>query len=111
MYRNEDGRIVNDREKADTFAEFYENKQWKREREAPAEQGINRTPLRGARDIKTEPVTMKELKGVIHKFKTNKAPGPNGTPIELFQWLGDGALEPFLTHINECWEKAKSQKE
>ena len=27
--RNEDGRIVNDREKADTFAEFYENKQWK----------------------------------------------------------------------------------
>ena len=32
--RNEDGRIVNDREKADTFAEFYENKQWKCERGA-----------------------------------------------------------------------------
>ena len=50
---------------------------------------------------------MKELKEVIHKFKTNKAPGPNGTPIELFQWLDDEALEPFLTHINECWEKGE----
>ena len=50
---------------------------------------------------------MKELKGVIHKFKTNKAPGPNGTPIELFQWLDDEAIEPFLTHINECWEKGE----
>ena len=46
--RNEAGRVVNDREKADTFAEFYENKQWKCDREKPAEQGMNRTPLRGA---------------------------------------------------------------
>ena len=65
---------------------------------------MNRTPLRGAQNIETEPVTMEELKGAIHKFKTNKAPGPNGTPIELIQWLDDEALEPFLTHINECWE-------
>ena len=105
--RNEAGRIANDREKADTFAEFYESKQWKYEREEPAEQGMNRTPLRGAQNIDTEPVTMEELKGVIHKLKTNKAPGPNGTPIELFQWLDDGALEPLLTHINECWEKGE----
>ena len=45
---------------------------------------MNRTPLRGAQNVDTEPVTMEELKGVIHKFKTNKAPGPNGTPIEFF---------------------------
>ena len=50
---------------------------------------------------------MKELKEVIHTFKTNKAPGPNGTPIELFQWLDDEALEPFLTHINVCWERGE----
>ena len=50
---------------------------------------------------------MKELKEVIHKFKTNKAPGPNGTPIELFQRLDDEALEPFLTHINVCWERGE----
>ena len=50
---------------------------------------------------------MKEEKEVIHKCKTNKAPGPIGTRIELFQWLDDEALEPFLTHINGCWEKGE----
>ena len=105
--RNEGGRIVNDREKADAFAEFYEHKQWRCEREEPAEQGMNRTPIRNAQDINTEPVTMQELKEAIHKFKKNKTPGPNGTPIELFQWLDDEALEPLLTHINECWEEGK----
>ena len=68
---------------------------------------MNRTPIRGAQDIDTEPVTMQELKEVINKLKKNKAPGPDGTPIELFQWLDDEALEPLLTHINECWEKGE----
>ena len=59
--RNEAGRIVNDREKADTFCGIL-REQWKCEREEPAEQGMNRTPLRGAQDVKTEPITMKELR-------------------------------------------------
>ena len=105
--KNEEGRIVNDREKADTFAEFYENRQWKCGREEPAEQGMNRTPIRELQNINVEPVTMEELREVIRKFKKNKAPGPDGTPIELFQWLDDEALKPFLTHINTCWEKGE----
>ena len=47
---------------------------------------------------------MEELKMVIKKFKRNKSPGPDGVPIELFQWLDDDTLEPILTHINTCWE-------
>ena len=69
--RNEGGRIVNDREKADTFAE-YENKQWRCEREEPAEQGMNRTPVRNAQSINTEPVTVQELKEVDTQLRKIK---------------------------------------
>ena len=102
--KNEQGRIVNDTEKADTFADFYENRQWKCDREEPAENNMNRHHIRPRQNVNTGAVTKDERREVIRKFKKNKAPGPDGVPIELYPLLDDEALEIWLNHVNHCWQ-------
>eukprot|EP00972_Heterocapsa_arctica_P114843 16444653-Heterocapsa_arctica.AAC.1 len=73
------GKLVNDRQRPDTFAEYYEKVQWHNNRATPPEEGIKTTLLfYTPADIDTGDITMLELDDVLRNFKNNKAPGPSG---------------------------------
>jgi len=49
------------------------------------------------------PITLKELREVIKKFKRRKAPGPDNVPIEVFKEMDDVNLERILDILNSWW--------
>ncbi|KAG8325636.1 hypothetical protein J6590_061938 [Homalodisca vitripennis] len=45
----------------------------------------------------TEPISAKEVKEVIRKMKGNKAPGPEGVPVELYKHAPEVVIEYLVT--------------
>ena len=80
--RNRRGEIVNDRIRAETFADYYENEHW----------AINNNDYQVKRDllhethedINTQPIDLEELNIAIKLLKRKKAPGPDNTTGELY---------------------------
>ena len=44
-----------------------------------------------------------EVTEAIHKLKTNKAPGPDGSIVELFKYLDASNVESLTKCLNELW--------
>ena len=87
--RNQRGKIVNDRLRADTFAEYYEEVHWApNDTQNDPEHGVKHEPIyTTCNDINTDQITVEELDQAIKQLKRNKAPGPDGTTAELYKWL------------------------
>eukprot|EP00972_Heterocapsa_arctica_P090495 13352344-Heterocapsa_arctica.AAC.1 len=102
------GQLVNDRQRPDTFADYYEKVQWSNSRNVPITQGINTTPLFPTMaNVNTLPIYIEELEDVIRKFKNNKAPGPSGVPIEAIKLLDDDSKLALLNLLNNCLRDRK----
>eukprot|EP00972_Heterocapsa_arctica_P077026 11358862-Heterocapsa_arctica.AAC.1 len=84
------GMLVNDRQRPDTCAEYYEKVQWHNNRATPPEEGIKTTPrFDTPADINAGVITMLELDDVVRNFNNTKAPGPIGVPIEAIKLLDE----------------------
>eukprot|EP00972_Heterocapsa_arctica_P073817 10897389-Heterocapsa_arctica.AAC.1 len=106
--KNLDGKLVNDRQRPDTFAEYYEKIQWHNPRNVPITQGIKTTTLfQTMANINTAPIELEELEDVIRKFKNNKAPGPCGVPIEAIKLLDEESKTALLKLLNNCLRNRK----
>ena len=49
-------------------------------------------------------ITEKELKRAIENMNRNKAPGPDGIPIEFYQHFSDDIVEPLIAVFNNNFE-------
>ena len=54
---------------------------------------------------------MKEFEDAVRKPKSNKAPGPDGTPSELFKWLESESMKVILEQLHNCWNKETFTKD
>eukprot|EP00972_Heterocapsa_arctica_P047213 6964880-Heterocapsa_arctica.AAC.1 len=81
--KNLHGQLVNDRQRPDTLADYYEKTQWSNSRHVPITQDV------------------------IQKFKNNKAPGPSGVPIEAVKLLDDDSKLALLKLLNNCLRDRK----
>ena len=50
-------------------------------------------------------ITLDELNLAISRLKSNKAPGPDGLPSELYKWLDEDNRTTLLRHLNKCWDR------
>ena len=94
--RNHRGEIVNDRSRADTFAEYYEEVHWALDNtQNNPDFDVKQEPIyTTCNDINTDEITTEELDLAIKQFKRNEAPGPDGTIAEFYRWL-----DPFNRFI------------
>ena len=58
-------------------------------------------PLRNPLPIDTGPFTPQEIRTVIAKLKTNRAPGPDGITQEMYSWLEADAAETLAPILFE----------
>ena len=83
---NRHGQQVHDRMRAETFADYYEHEHWVEDREDRPE--VIDTPIHPVNEeVNTGEIDMKELEEATRKLKSNKSPGPDGTPSELTKRL------------------------
>ena len=59
----------------------------------------------------TGEINMKELEEAIGKPRSNKAPGPDGTPPGLGKPLDSGPKKIILEQLNNCWNKETLAKD
>ena len=100
--RNQRGKIVNDRLRADTFAEYYEEIHW-------APNDIQNDPGHEVRqepiyttcnDINTDRITAEELDEATKQLQLYcKAPGPDDTTAEPYKWSDTHIRKSFLDTI------------
>eukprot|EP00972_Heterocapsa_arctica_P110705 16300316-Heterocapsa_arctica.AAC.1 len=106
------GKLVNDRQRPDTFVEYYGKVQWHNNRATTPEDGIKTTPLFDTpADIYTGDITMLELDDVVRNFNNNKAPGPSGVPIEAIKLLDETSKRSFLQLQNNCLNTGKVSRD
>lgn len=84
------GETVNDRLRADTFADCHEEVHWAQDgnHNDPALEGKQGPIHPTCNDINTDEITAEELGHAIKQFKRNEAPGPDGTTGVFYKWLG-----------------------
>ena len=104
--RNERGKLVNERMRPDTFADYFEKVQWARNndidqqrQEAPDVGPIYETEA----GVKQDPFTKEEFDGATGILKNNKTLGPNGVTPELIKLLDEEARGKLLELLNKCW--------
>ena len=77
-------KIVNDRPRADTFAEYYEEAHWApNDNENDLGLEFKQGPMYTTCNDNTDQITAEELDQAIKQLKRNKAPGPDGTTAEF----------------------------
>ena len=110
--RNPRGEIVNERFRADTFAEYYEEIHWApNDIENDPGHEVKQEPIyTTCNDINAAQITAEELDQAIKQVKRNKAPGPDGTTAELNKWLDAHNRKSFLDTISECWNNETLHK-
>jgi len=80
------GEIVGSADLAEVQATYYANHQWNVPHQP--QQPAQRQPLHPvSQQIPTGPFSMQELRETLQKLKTNKAPGPDGIPNEIWKML------------------------
>ena len=106
-FKNLQGQLVSDNERADALADYFEQVQWKPDTsQAYIDSPPSFEPIFPLNpDIKTEPVSTHEMYQAIRRLKTGKAPGPDGITAELFKILDDDTLELVRQNINNIWYK------
>ena len=69
-----------------TLADYFEQAQWKNERQEPKLQGIKTTPFFDEPAfVDTEEVSEEEIREIIKSLKNNKAPGPDRVTSEIIK--------------------------
>ena len=66
------------------------------------------------RDLCEGKIYWEECKSILDSFQNNKTPGNDGIPIEFYKRCWPLIEEPFISCINECFEKGElacSQKQ
>ena len=109
--RDDRGKLVNDRMRPNTFADFFERTQWAKnldleeELEQQIAQGINQAPIYETEaEVKQESFTREELDRAISRLKNNKTPGPNRVTSELIKLLEEEGRHKLLELLNRCWD-------
>ena len=110
--RNQSGEIVNDRLRANTFAKYYEETHWASDstQNDPDLETKQEPRHSTCSDINTYGITIEELDMAIKQFKRNKAPGPDGTIAELYNWLDPDKRATLLDTSNGCWNNETLHK-
>ena len=76
--RNLDGKLVNDRERAETLATYFEQRQWHKTRQTPPEHNIpSNNILETNLNIRTDDFDIQGLNLSVDPLKNNKSPGQN----------------------------------
>eukprot|EP00972_Heterocapsa_arctica_P023838 3512678-Heterocapsa_arctica.AAC.1 len=101
--KNLAGQIVNVRQRADTFANYYEQRTMdKCPNITSHRRNKHNTLFPTIADISAEPFSIEELEDVIRNFKNNNAPGPSGVPIEAVKLLDIDSKLALLKLMNQC---------
>ena len=88
--RNLDGKLVNDRERAETLAKYFEQRQWHKTRQTPPEHNNPQNNLFETNlSIRTDDFDAQGSNFAINLFKNNKSPGQNRVIAELIKALGE----------------------
>ena len=96
--KDKDGKLVNSLKQADTFAEYLRDKHWAT---PPTEYTGSNDPIHTDTIIDMSPFTLKELDKAIAKMKSNKAPGPDNLPSEVYKWLNHDNRAALLHIFNQ----------
>ena len=99
--RDENGRLVPLKERAETIATYLEEHHWHNE----CGQGPlpNPTPIGDAIDCHSDPFDLEELHAVLKRCKVNKQPGPDCIVAELYKWLNRENRLFLLEILNQWW--------
>ena len=106
--KDQNGKRVPMSQKAQAIAEYLRDKQWNHnERNPPTPIETDRPNLLNGLYFKTSDLEMQEVKWAIHKMKKGKAPGPDGTTIDLFKYLDDECLDIITSILQNMWRDKK----
>ena len=101
--RNLDGNLVNDRERAETLANYFEQRQWHKTRQTPPEHNIpSNNLLETNLNIRTDYFDIQELHFSTNSIKHNKSPGQNRVTAELIKALDEDNTSHLLKLLNKC---------
>ena len=106
--KNESGIHVPLNQRAETIAQYLENKHWKNDLDMgpPSEEYIVRHNYADESLFRLE-----ELNWALKVSKNNKQPGPDNIQMELLKWLNDDNRKRLLSLINTWWvEKSADAK-
>ena len=105
FYKMQDihGQPVPLEKKADAIAEYLERKHWAPiDHQSPPKENLRQVistpPL-----IETGPITAEEVSEAIRASAPNKAPGPDGIPIELYKFLDEDNVKTLARILNQMW--------
>ena len=107
--RDSYGRRVPLPKRAETIAEYLFSKHWSNEAgngPLPFQDNIG-DPL----NCDPTPFTADELDMVLKNSKSNKQPGPDRMPMELFKWLNRCNRSPLLRILNNWWTQGEVPQE
>ena len=122
--RDRHGNIVDLKDRAKATKDYLEKEHWgiKEEKEVTEHEKIAKENLiKKCKEIiknssskfsnaiyNTNPLTLKELKAIIRKYKNGKAPGPDNITTDWVKDLDNKSLEQFiLPTINKWWQEGK----
>ena len=100
------GNFEPDNKRSEAQADYYEKTQWKpNETEQIKQIVIDTQPIYEENEnMNTGIITLDGLNFAIARLESNKAPGPDGLPSELYKWLDEGNKTTLLRHLNKWWE-------
>ena len=103
--KDETGRLVNDRMRPDTFADYFEKIQWARSPEIDQQEHDEPVPIYDTEaEVNQDHFTREELDKAITRLNNNKTPGPNRVTSELVKLLDEEGRNKLLDLLNRCWE-------
>ena len=98
---------MDNKDRAETFAEYYEKVQWAGPNEATGSEALPaRQPQAVRLAMDTGELTPRELRAVLGFLKKGKACGPDSVPAELWVAMAedDEALQHLLLVCNTAWQ-------
>ena len=102
--RNLDGILVNDRERAETLANYSEQRKWHKTRQTPSEHEIPSNNLFETNlNIRTDDFDAQEVTFATYSLKNNKSPRQSRVTAELIKALDEGDKSYFLKLLNKCY--------
>ena len=110
--RNLDGNIVNDRERADTLANLFEQRQWHKTRQTPSEDNTpSNQVLETNQNIRTDDFDIQETEQAINSHKIDKSPGQNMITAELIKALAEINKSHLLKRLSKFYRDKALLKE
>ena len=96
------GQRVKYGQEAQAKAEYLGEVQWKQKEKADPKRNPRKIISKDLQ-IRTEEITIKELRKTIRKLKNNKTPGTDRVTVDMIKALDKQNLEILRGQLNECW--------